>query len=150
MYKKIMVPLDGSRRSEAILPFVQSMAATYDAAVILLKVEKPPLLLGYDEVIDFKSYHLTRLRQRQETESYLSRIEATLNEKGIQTKTVVKSGEVVKTIIEITEQENADLIAMASQRYNEIQRPYHFSVATCLLQRIDRPLLITGSDKKAA
>ena len=56
MYKVILVPLDGSKQAESILPQVKSMASLYNAAVVLLKVEEPSILLGHDEVIDLAKY----------------------------------------------------------------------------------------------
>jgi nucleotide-binding universal stress UspA family protein len=38
MYNKILVPLDGSKRAEAILPHVEQLALGYQAKVILLQV----------------------------------------------------------------------------------------------------------------
>lgn len=36
MYKKILVPLDGSKRAEMILPHVEDLAGIYQAEIILL------------------------------------------------------------------------------------------------------------------
>lgn len=41
MYQRILVPLDGSARAEAILPHVREMALRYDATVLLLQVIEP-------------------------------------------------------------------------------------------------------------
>lgn len=41
MYKTILVPLDGSPRAETILPHVISLAAHYNARVVLLQVVEP-------------------------------------------------------------------------------------------------------------
>jgi nucleotide-binding universal stress UspA family protein len=38
MYQKILVPLDGSKRAERILPHAESLATSYGATVILLRV----------------------------------------------------------------------------------------------------------------
>ena len=38
MYHKILVPLDGSKRAEKILPHVEELARRYNAKVILLQV----------------------------------------------------------------------------------------------------------------
>ena len=38
MLKKILVPLDGSVMSEAVLPYVRTFAKSMDAEVILLRV----------------------------------------------------------------------------------------------------------------
>ena len=150
MYKKILVPLDGSNRAESILPFVQSMAGSFGATVVLLKVDEPSLLLGFDEVIDMANYHLSRQKQRQETETYLSGIATTLRAKDIEPKNVVESGDVVKTILEVANREGADLVAMFSQAGSDLKRPLYKSIAAGLLQQSDRPLLISRSRRQAA
>ena len=38
MYNSILVPLDGSKRAEAILPHVENLAGRYGATVIFLRV----------------------------------------------------------------------------------------------------------------
>jgi len=43
MYKTILVPLDGSKRAEAILPHVENLALSLNAKVILFKVAEPSL-----------------------------------------------------------------------------------------------------------
>ncbi|MGD8881322.1 MAG: hypothetical protein PVI82_05500 [Desulfobacterales bacterium] len=57
MYKKIRVPLDGSKRAEEILDPVENPAKGYGAKVLLLQVEEEPLLLGCDEVVDASTLH---------------------------------------------------------------------------------------------
>ena len=41
MYTTILVPLDGSKRSERILPHVEELARRYDAIVVLVQVVEP-------------------------------------------------------------------------------------------------------------
>jgi nucleotide-binding universal stress UspA family protein len=38
MDRRILVPLDGSKRAEAILPHVEGLATCLDAEIILLRV----------------------------------------------------------------------------------------------------------------
>ena len=52
MYRTILVPVDGSKRAEAIFRHVENLAKGSDAKVVLLKVEEEPIMLGRDEVID--------------------------------------------------------------------------------------------------
>ncbi len=47
--KKILVPLDGSKRAEAILPHVEDLAKRYRAKVILLSiVDFEPLVIALE------------------------------------------------------------------------------------------------------
>ena len=50
MYKKILVPLDGSKRAERILPYVEKLAHDNDATVIFLTVVSAPRVFGYDDL----------------------------------------------------------------------------------------------------
>jgi nucleotide-binding universal stress UspA family protein len=145
MYKTILLPLDGSKRAQTILPQVVNLAACYNAEVILLRVEEPELLLGFDEVVDVTNYRKEREQQRKEIESYLASVQQDLRKKDIKTKMLIGQGPVVSTIINTAEKENADLIAMASHGLGGSSRTFYGSVAAGMLQRIDRPLLIVRS-----
>ena len=57
MYNIILTPLDGSKRSESILPHVEEMARKFNSKVFLLRVEEPPLSLDIDEVVDLSRCH---------------------------------------------------------------------------------------------
>ncbi|KPJ75590.1 MAG: hypothetical protein AMJ54_14480 [Deltaproteobacteria bacterium SG8_13] len=145
MYKKILVPLDGSTRAEAILAHVEPMARLFEATVLLLKVEEPGLLLGFDEVIDFTLYQQQRDRQRQESEAYLEAIATDLKAAGISSEIVIATGAVVGTILEVADNDGAELIAMASHGWSGLSRVFYGSIAAGVLQRIDRPLLVVRS-----
>jgi nucleotide-binding universal stress UspA family protein len=149
MYKVILVPLDGSKSAESILPQVKSMASLYNAAVVLLKVEEPSILLGHDEVIDLAKYQEERRNLRKKAETYLSGIQEKLRAEDIQAKTIIENGVVVKTILEVADREGADLVAMASLGWGIFSRDIYGSTAVNVMQRIDRPLLIIRSRRAA-
>jgi len=86
MYQTILVPLDGSKRAETILPHVEEMAGRYDAKVVLLKVDEPEVLLEWDEVIDMDKYKEERARQGKKSESYLVSIQKSFAAKGSRPK----------------------------------------------------------------
>jgi len=46
MYKTILVPLDGSKRAEAILPHVEELAQRYGAKIIFLQIVEDVLLVS--------------------------------------------------------------------------------------------------------
>ena len=146
MYKTILVLLDGSKRAEAIIPHVEEMALRYAAKVILLKVEEPAILLGWDEVIDLQRYKEEYNKQRKKTESYLEAIRENISAKGIETQALTKySSFVVKEILSTAENVNADILAMASHGHGGANRTFYGSVAVGVLNQIDRPLLLIRS-----
>jgi nucleotide-binding universal stress UspA family protein len=141
MYKKILVPLDGSRRSEEILDPVEALAKGFGAKVLLLEVEEEPLMLGYDEVVDESTYHQQKQRRKQ-MESYLTSIEKRFQKKGIEAKHYIAYGPVVGTLLIIAEKEDIDLVALASHGLDGSYQTMCRSVAARLLQRSDCPLLV--------
>jgi nucleotide-binding universal stress UspA family protein len=144
MYNKILVPLDGSKRAEAILPHVEQLALGYQAKVILLQV------IEYQIVTSMEGAFATVTDQEldltvKKVETYLAGIKGEFQEKKIETQACVIHGQVVKEIIKLAAQEAVDLIAMASHGRGGLSRVFYGSVAAGVLQHVDRPLLIIRS-----
>lgn len=143
MYKTILVPLDGSRRAEAILPHAEEMAMCTKAQVVLMRVIEPtPIVVDpYDPLPAIYETHDVEFQVRQ-IEGYLTGIEGGLRERGITACHRVVQGPVVDGIIATAENVQADLIAMASHGRSGLSRVFYGSVAAGVLQRVDRPLLL--------
>lgn len=142
MYQTILVPLDGSHRAERILPYVESLAQTYGAKLILLQVVEP-LVVGvspYDAGSVFVANEIDR--RTQEAKHYLAALQGQLRERNIEAQTQVEYGPVVATILALAEQHNVELIALASHGRTGLARVFYGSVAAGILNRADRPLLV--------
>ncbi|MBK6328018.1 MAG: universal stress protein [Chloroflexi bacterium] len=146
MYKKILVPLDGSDRAAAILPHVIDMAQCNQASVTLLQViEREVVLVSpYDPLTSFEPENLIA-QQITDAEAYLDAHCAHLQELGIAVQRLVKRGPVVETVIEIANEADVDLIAMASHGRSGLARVLFGSVATGVLQHARQPLLLIRS-----
>lgn len=138
MYKTILVPLDGSKLAEAILPHAESLAKIYQAELILLRVVEPTHEMEAGSRADAKAY----LHDREEAENYLKAQQDRLSQKGLVVREVISHGPVVEAIIRTADQENVDLIAMASHGRTGLARVFYGSVAAGVLHRVDRPLLL--------
>ena len=144
MYKKILVPLDGSKRAEMIRPHVRELASRYKATVIFIRVVEPTYSNGIGET--FTSISASAMDAKlEESESYLDRIASRFRDKGIACKTLVAHGPVVEKIIEAASAEDVDLIAMTSHGRGGLTRIFYGSVAAGILNRVDRPLFIIRS-----
>ena len=85
MYQTILVPVDGSKRAEAILSHVENLAKSNDASVVFLKVEEEPIMLGRDEVIDSERYHEAFEKQKKLSQAYLESLQTQFRSLGIST-----------------------------------------------------------------
>ena len=149
MYKKILVPLDGSGRAEAILSHVQDIAASNKVAVVLLRVIEPsPVIVGPQET--GAQMYMEEMKVREiEAEEYLRVRRGELRDMGFDTNALVMHGPVVESIIKAANTEDVDLIAMASHGRSGLGHVFYGSVAAGVLNRIDRPLLLIRSrDRK--
>ena len=144
MYKKILVPLDGSKRSEMIRPHVRELAGKFQSTVILIKVVEHTYADGVGQTYITVSENAFKAKLK-DNERYLDNIASKLRDKGIECKTLVAHGSVVDKIIEAAIQEDVDLIAMTSHGYGGLSRVFYGSVAAGILNRVDRPLFIVRS-----
>jgi nucleotide-binding universal stress UspA family protein len=146
MYNTILVPLDGSKRAEAILPHVQDLAQRYGAVVILLRVVGEVPSTGSLDYVDIEVFRQELDRRTEAARAYLTSVQQRLAREGIDARIVVNDGPVVDAIIRTAEDEGADLIAIASHGRTGLRRVFYGSVAAGVLHRVDRPLLLVRSD----
>jgi nucleotide-binding universal stress UspA family protein len=136
MYHKILVPLDGSKRAEKILPHVEELARRYKAKVVFLQViEYKTLTTPEGAFINLSEQEFEQAQKL--AEAYLSGIQGEFREKNIESRTRVLYGPVVEGII-----------SMASHGRGGLSRVFYGSVAAGLLHRVDRPLLIIRSRER--
>lgn len=141
MYKKVLVPLDGSERAESILPHVLTLAENHRAKIVFLSVlETPHTIVATDgiyipnETIVAEHHHAM--------EEYLKKHQTKFKELGFDTDIRVVYGRVIDEICHVATEENVDLVALASHGRTGLAQVFYGSVAAGILNRIDRPLLI--------
>ena len=145
VYHTILVPLDGSKRAEAILPHVEELARCLKATVVFLSVIEPiPMVVGPEAAyVPVSQQGLEG--ERKEMDSYLAALQGEFREKDIEASSYVVRGPIIGAIIDAAKEEQADLIAIASHGRTGLSRVFYGSVAAGVLHRIDRPLLLIRS-----
>ena len=144
MYHKILVPLDGSKRAEKILPHVEELATRYKARVIFLQVvEYKTITTPEGAFINLSDLEFEQAKEQ--AEKHLAGIQGKFRGKNIETQTYVTYGPVVEGIINMAAREGVDRIALARHGRSGLSRVFYGSVAAGLLHRVDRPLLIIRS-----
>jgi len=144
MYKKILVPLDGSKLAEVALPHAESLAIKYDAELILLSVVTPPIMTGrgpesmklFEEQID---------TLMQDAELYLKGLKGSFEKRGIKAEILVQYGSAVESIIKTVDVQSVDLVLIASHGRSGLTRVFFGSVAAGVLNRIEQPLMVLRS-----
>jgi nucleotide-binding universal stress UspA family protein len=145
MYAKILVPLDGSMRAEAVLRHVEELALRFESRVLLLRIVDLAAPIGAVE----PAYAALRRREMEqetgEARAYLTGLQGKYREKGIDAHALVAYGRTEETVLDTAESQDVDLIVVASHGQSGLARAVHGSVAAGLLRRAHRPLLLIPS-----
>ncbi|CAN5814692.1 universal stress protein [soil metagenome] len=142
MFQKILVPLDGSKRAERILPHVEALAGKFGAKLVLVSIVEP-ILSGVSPYGNGSYYIAEELERRTAAaNAYLANLQETLSAQQFDVKTLVEYGPPVMALQDIAEREKVDLIALASHGRTGLARVFYGSVAAGLLHQADRPLLL--------
>ena len=130
------------------MPHAEHLAQLDSATIILLRVVEPaPIIAGPYDARPLTPAPEEAEARRREIEIYLAGWVERLETKGIEARNLSAEGPVVETIIEVAVREAADLIAMASHGRSGLTRVFYGSVATGILQRVDRPLLLVRAQE---
>jgi nucleotide-binding universal stress UspA family protein len=129
MFKRILVPLDGTPQSNAALRLARTMARTTGAAITLLRV-LPESLLQADGTANAAVNHT------------LERVASELAENGVQVNSVVRVGHVVQQILDQSRAQAADLIVMRTHGRVGLERAVLGSVTQGVLAASQVPVLL--------
>lgn len=172
MYKKIVVPLDGSELAECVLPHVENIAkAMGTEEVILITVMervvdltpknaagKPPVaeqVSWTDIAFSDRPYTGKRFefdpslkvplvtgKMLKQGQRYLAQVAEPLTKKGIKAGITVLMGEAAEQIVDFAGDENTDLIIMASHGRSGFSRWAMGSVAEKVFHGSSVPILL--------
>ena len=142
MYKKILVPLDGSELSESILPHVVNLAKGCQVPEVTLLRVGEPMDRHVRETLSVELAHKLIEVNREEVASYLEKVAADLKAEGINATTVVASGNPAQEILDYAQNNDVDLILMSSHGRTGVARWAFGSVADKVLRLSPVPTLI--------
>jgi nucleotide-binding universal stress UspA family protein len=146
MYKTILIPLDGSRRAEHALEHAEQLALSHEVSLFLIRVVTPPKITDVENS-PFEVFQKLLDERIREAQNYLDSLKGKLEEKHFKVESKVVFGSVVKEILDAAERIKADLIVMCSHGRTGLSRLFYGSVASGILNRVDRPLLVVRSRK---
>jgi nucleotide-binding universal stress UspA family protein len=143
MFQRIMVPLDGSALSEAVLVHAQAIARQHDAEICLLRVVVFPAQdTGIGELDLAQRFGADFDQLRFEASEYVERIAAGLRADGIAARGDTRDGAVCETILQHAAEIGADLIAMSTHGRSGSARWLMGSVADKIVRASPVPVLL--------
>ena len=136
LYMNILVPLDGSKSSEKALLHACDMAKNYQASLTLLYVVEKSIPIN---LLDRKEY-LKILRKFGD--KVLINGKKITTDRGIDSKIVMKEGNVTNEIVKIAKKEQINLIIVGSKGLGKTARFFLGSVSNKLANNSPCSILI--------
>ena len=141
MFKRLLVPLDGTRRSASIVPLAAQIAQGFGCDVRLLSVvdartgEKGAIFPrgAMGKLVEGEVYH---------AEEYLKTITPRFEEHGVSVSSQVRIGDAVKEILNAADEFGCDIITMATRSRRNLGRLVFGSVADAIVRDSRVPVLL--------
>lgn len=147
MFRRVVVPLDGSPVAEGIMPFLMQIAGPLDLEIVLLRVLQPIP----PEVIEGSRYVVLEDVEKRTAEAreYLAPIAERLAHNGVRVTVQVRRGEPVLEILASVKETGADLIAMTTHGRSGLGRLLFGSVAEAVLRQSEVPVFLMRLTEKS-
>jgi nucleotide-binding universal stress UspA family protein len=146
LYKKIMVPLDGSELAECVLPHLDVVArAPGVETVVFVSVSEPfedtlkghaEYSLGEDRIKELDA------RGKKLIQSYLDNLVSRLDYGKVKIQKEVLVGRAAEKLVEYARKNDIDLIVVATHGRSGVSRWVMGSVADRLLRSVSVPVLM--------
>ena len=132
---RILVPLDGSKCAETILPRVEELVTGKKTGICLLRVVSASTFPGVDPTE-------AQVKVVREAEDYLEGLKEHLRAKGLDVDTHVRYGDDAEEILDHAAQKEIDLIAMSTHGRSGVKRFFLGSVAEKVLRHSPKPVYL--------
>lgn len=141
MYKRILVPLDGSERAERALPVAARLARASGGRVVLTEIVRSPAEFEVGAAPPAPWIPAAVRAERDHASSYLEQV-AERELRGVESQRCVYAGPVAQTLLMAAREQAADLIVMTTHGRTGLARWALGSVADKLIRRADVPALV--------
>lgn len=124
-YRRIVVPLDGSKRAECVLPYATRIADMHGAEIVLVHALAPPDIMQRHTLTPEEKEAIEQVnrRNRVEAERYLAHVSTQIKVKTITHSLSDSNAE--HALLEFVNNNDVDLVVMSAHGYSgQTMRPY--------------------------
>ena len=145
MYKRILLPLDGSELAEQALPHAIAQAERFQAELILFRVIEPLPRVGGG--MSQTAFERAEGEMKVWAQGYLEDLSASVKGQGIPVQVVTMKGNAGKAIVQFAEANQVDLIVISTRGHSGLSRWLMGSVADRVLRGAKVPVLLVRAQK---
>jgi nucleotide-binding universal stress UspA family protein len=149
MYKRMIVPLDGSELAEGVLPYARSLARALEGPVTLLQVIDPDIISAFTNPAHKRYFDNVAAGMKMNSADYLRKLAPSFAQPA-KVDQLVEVGKAAETIVSKAGDDPGTLIAMATHGRSGFQRWILGSVAAKVLHATHNPLLLIRPREQSA
>jgi nucleotide-binding universal stress UspA family protein len=154
VYKKVMVPLDGSKVAECVLPHLETIVSGCQDSpeITLVRAVEPISVPVGREMTQFSSLEQVadfEVHQKTDAERYLKEKIEYLRERGVRARSEIVFGKAGAALTDFAHKNSFDLIIIATHGRSGITRLVWGSVAEHILRNVNVPVLMVRAVKTA-
>ena len=144
MYKKIMVPLDGSALAECVLPHVETLieGCRVNHFVFVRVVQPAAAFYSGDYPMSPELLKEREIAWKKAAEDYLDQVVNRLKHKSTELHSEVLVGNVADSLADFIEKNDFDLILIATHGHSGVKRWVRGSIADKVLRASNFPVLM--------
>lgn len=146
LFSRILVPLDGSESSVAVLPQVAEVACRLNSDVLLVRVIEPGVrirTIGGLDYVPFKERDADAAGT--EMMRYLNKQAGELSRAGVRVGCEVRQGDAARELLALADERGCTLIAMSSHGHSRIRRWSMGSVTSKIVQASSQSIWLVPS-----
>ena len=140
IFRRILLPLEGSEQSEAVIPSIIDIAALFGSEVELLTVlplsQRRDSGRGYDKVVS--------------AERYLAMVEDSFTKKGVKVTFGVRAGNRIAEVLAASQETEASMVAMTVRGHSTLERIALGTVTDKVMRQTSVPVLLKRAQTVAA
>lgn len=142
-YKNMMIPLDGSKRAECIMPMAESISKVQNTKLFLTHIVEEPNLPCHTPLNEEDKALIERLNDFnfKESQNYMLQIKEQLNQDNVET-IVERSTKPTAALHNIIERENIDLVLLSAHGFSGDNRWPYGKIALNFIAFGTTPLII--------
>lgn len=159
--RTILVPLDGSKYSEKVIPHAKGIAKLYGAQLLLVRVvrtsDRETAVVDINQ--NFQDPQVSEplfnkvgkhqeIERLQKAKDYLLKWQENLQRSGFNVDVNLMYGRPVDSIARVAKNHDVDLIAMTSHGQSGLDNVLYGSVASGLMNRVSCPFLLVQAEQK--
>ncbi len=147
MFRRIIVPLDGSELAERALPQAEELSRLTGAPIHLVRVVDVTVLMRYGAfglAIEYAAIEPALAEERAAAREYLDRMRREVEARGVSVTTELPEGVASRELLGLARPD--DLLVMASHGRGGLARWFLGSVAEEVVRRSQAPVLLVRAN----